>query len=259
MGAGFDFDLEVRRGAGAYICGEETALFNSIEGYRGEPRQKPPFPTDGGLFGRPTLVNNVETLANVIDIVLEGGQAFTTRGTAESTGTKLFCLSGHVAVPGVYEVEFGATVRDLLELAGGVVGELRAVLVGGAAGSFVGPDQWEAPLTFEGSRAGGFSLGSGVVVAMNSSSDLGDVTRRIAAFFRDESCGQCVPCRVGTVRQEEALHRLTVAPSNDAAAEVRLLDEIDRVMRDASICGLGHTAGSAVQSAIRLGLIGAGS
>jgi NADH-quinone oxidoreductase subunit F len=259
MGAGFDFDLEVRRGAGAYICGEETALFNSIEGYRGEPRQKPPFPTDGGLFGRPTLVNNVETLANVIDIVLEGGQAFTTRGTPESTGTKLFCLSGHVAVPGVYEVEFGATVRDLLELAGGVVGELRAVLVGGAAGSFVGPDQWEAPLTFEGSRAGGFSLGSGVVVAMNSSSDLGDVTRRIAAFFRDESCGQCVPCRVGTVRQEEALHRLTVAPSNDAAAEVRLLDEIDRVMRDASICGLGHTAGSAVQSAIRLGLIGAGS
>jgi NADH-quinone oxidoreductase subunit F len=259
MGAGFDFDLEVRRGAGAYICGEETALFNSIEGYRGEPRQKPPFPTDGGLFGRPTLVNNVETLANVIDIVLEGGQAFTTRGTPESTGTKLFCLSGHVAVPGVYEVEFGATVRDLLELAGGVVGELRTVLVGGAAGSFVGPDQWEAPLTFESSRAGGFSLGSGVVVAMNRSSDLGDVTRRIAAFFRDESCGQCVPCRVGTVRQEEALHRLTVAPSNNAAAEVRLLDEIDRVMRDASICGLGHTAGSAVQSAIRLGLIGAGS
>jgi NADH-quinone oxidoreductase subunit F len=201
----------------------------------------------------------VETLANIIDIVLEGGQAFTTRGTPESTGTKLFCVSGHVARPGTYEVEFGATVRDLIDLAGGLTGELRAVLLGGAAGSFVGPDQWDAALTFEGSRAGRFSLGSGVVVAMNHSTDLGDVTRRIAAFFRDESCGQCVPCRVGTVRQEEALHRLTVAASNNATEEVRLLDEIDRVMRDASICGLGHTAGSAVQSAIRLGLIGAGS
>ena len=210
MGQGFRFDIELRRGAGAYICGEETALFNSVEGYRGEPRNKPPFPTVAGLFGKPTVVNNVETLVNVLDVVLESGPAYARVGTTGSTGTKLFCVSGHVASPGLYEVPFGTTLRELLAKAGGVQGgkRLRAVLLGGAAGSFVTPEELDTPLTFEGARAIGASLGSGVVVAFDDTADLWDAVLRIAAFFRDESCGQCVPCRVGTVRQEEALVRL---------------------------------------------------
>jgi NADH-quinone oxidoreductase subunit F len=253
-GAGFDFDIEVRRGAGAYICGEETALFNSIEGYRGEPRQKPPFPTQAGLFGKPTVVNNVETLANIPSIVTDGGAAFARVGTKDSTGTRLFCLSGHVAVPGVYEVPFGTTLRELLDLAGGVVGTLRTILLGGAAGSFAAPDVLDLPLTFEDTRAAGVSLGSGVVMPFNDETDFTAVVHRMAGFFRDESCGQCVPCRVGTVRQEEAL--LRIATGRGDGSELALLGEIDQVMKDASICGLGHTAGTAVQSAIRLGLLG---
>jgi NADH-quinone oxidoreductase subunit F len=259
MGSGRAFDVEIRIGAGAYICGEETALFNSIEGFRGEPRNKPPFPTQAGLFGKPTVVNNVETLANVPWIVREGGDAFARIGTAESTGTKLFCLSGAVASPGVYEVEFGATLGELIELAGGASGDIAAILLGGAAGSFVRPDMADLPLTFEDTRAAGLSLGSGVVMAFPVGTDFGPVVRRIAAFFRDESCGQCVPCRVGTVRQEEALARLaTGATVGTRGDELELLADVERVMRDASICGLGQTAGTAVQSAIRLGLIGGG-
>lgn len=252
----FNFDIEVRRGAGAYICGEETALFNSLEGYRGEPRQKPPFPTTNGLFDRPTAINNPETLVNVLDIVIDGGQAYAEIGTEGSNGSKLFCLSGNVAIPGIYEVDFGATLGDLLQMAGGVVGELAAVLLGGAAGSFVGPDALDMPLTFEGSRAAGASLGSGVIMAFNTSVDMAPVVTRIAEFFRNESCGQCVPCRVGTVRQHEVLVGLSAngSGSGSAVQQVALLDDIDRAMKDASICGLGHTAATAVRSAIDLGL-----
>ncbi|MEL7157630.1 MAG: NAD(P)H-dependent oxidoreductase subunit E [Actinomycetota bacterium] len=246
----FSFDVEIRRGAGAYICGEETALFNSLEGYRGEPRQKPPFPTTHGLFGQPTAINNPETLLNVLDIVVDGGAAYAARGTDGSAGTKLFCLSGHVVRPGLYEVPFGPTLGEVLDLAGGVTGSLRAVLLGGAAGSFVGPDALDMPLTFEGVRERGASLGSGVVMAFDDTVDFAAVVARIAEFFRGESCGQCVPCRVGTTRQHELLVR-------DGPTPVALLDEIDRAMKDASICGLGHTAGAAVRSAIDLGLIGA--
>jgi NADH-quinone oxidoreductase subunit F len=253
MGEGVDFDIELRLGAGAYICGEETALFNSIEGLRGEPRNKPPFPTQMGLFGKPTVINNVETLVNVIDIVQRGGPAFAETGTAQSKGTKLFCVSGAVQKPGVYEVPFGVTLRELLEMAGGLpAGEsLRAVLLGGAAGGFVTPDELDVPLTFEGTRAIGASLGSGVVMPIADSADLQGFVSRIGAFFRDESCGQCVPCRVGTERQEEALQRLIAGrPLGAASDEVVLIGEIAEVMRDASICGLGQTAASAVQSAI---------
>ncbi len=254
LGSGFAFDIELRRGAGAYICGEETALFESIEGKRGEPRNKPPFPVEVGLFGKPTVVNNVETLANVPRIVLEGGEAFAAIGTEGSTGTKLFCLSGHVARPGIYEVEFGATLRDLIDLAGGVPGDrpIRTVLLGGAAGVFVGPDLLDMPLTFEGTRAASATVGSGVIMVFDETADLVDTLRRIARFFRDESCGQCVPCRVGSVRQEELLARLAagsrVRPRED---ELVLLREIGQAMRDASICGLGQTASSAIESALR--------
>jgi NADH-quinone oxidoreductase subunit F len=256
LGGGFSFDIEVRRGAGAYICGEETALFNSIEGKRGEPRNKPPFPVQAGLFGKPTVVNNVETLINVLDIVREGGAAYATIGTDGSTGTKLFCLSGDVVKPGVYEVPFGATLRQLLELAGGMRGgSPRTILLGGAAGSFVTEEQLDVPLTFEGTRSIGTTVGSGVIMVFGPERDLADAVVRIARFFRDESCGQCVPCRIGTVRQEELLHRLvsgrTLGTPDD---ELALFKELAQAMRDASICGLGQTAASAAESALRLGL-----
>lgn len=253
MGEGYNFDIEIRRGAGAYICGEETSLFNSIEGLRAEPRNKPPFPTTSGLFRKPTLVNNVETFVNVLDIVLYGGPAYAEIGSEGSTGTKLFCLAGHVERPGVYEVPFGATLRELIELAGGVAGgrSLQAILLGGAAGLFMTPEELDLPLTFEGARAAGATIGSGVVMLFDDTVDLADILVRIAAFFRDESCGQCVPCRVGTVRQEEALRRLVNGrPLGSVSNDLTLLTDVGLVMRDSSICGLGQTAASAVLSAI---------
>ncbi|MFJ7335170.1 NAD(P)H-dependent oxidoreductase subunit E [Streptomyces sp. NPDC101116] len=253
LGQGYAFDIEIRRGAGAYICGEETALFNSIEGYRGEPRSKPPFPVEKGLFGKPTVENNVETLVNVLPILTMGAPAYAAIGTGRSTGPKLFCVSGTVERPGVYEVPFGATLGELLALAG-VRDGLRAVLLGGAAGGFVRADETDIPLTFEGTGEAGTTLGSGVVMAFDGSVPLPRLLLRIAAFFRDESCGQCVPCRVGTVRQEEALHRIVDRTGAEAAGDVALLREVGRAMRDASICGLGQTAWNAVESAIdRLG------
>jgi NADH-quinone oxidoreductase subunit F len=246
---GTDFDVEIRRGAGAYICGEETALFNSIEGKRGEPRNKPPFPVHVGLFGKPTVVNNVETLANVPLVLREGATKFAAMGSPESTGPKLFCVSGHVTRPGLYEVPFATRLRDLLSMAG--AGRVRAVLLGGAAGAFVGPEQLDMTLTFEGTRAAGATVGSGVVMVMDDTVDLGDILSRIAEFFRDESCGQCVPCRVGTVRQEELLHRLRAGKLLGSwEDELALLKEIAQCMRDASICGLGQTASGAIETAL---------
>ncbi|MFD7483104.1 NAD(P)H-dependent oxidoreductase subunit E [Streptomyces mirabilis] len=253
LGQGYAFDIEIRRGAGAYICGEETALFNSIEGYRGEPRSKPPFPVEKGLFGKPTAENNVETLVNVLPILTRGAEAYAAIGTPGSTGPKLYCVSGSVDRPGIYELPFGATLGELLESAGVREG-LRAVLLGGAAGGFVRPDELDIPLTFEGTRAAGTTLGSGVVMAFDDTVPLPRLLLRIAEFFRDESCGQCVPCRVGTVRQEEALHRIAERRGAAVADDVALLREVGRAMRDASICGLGQTAWNAVESAIdRLG------
>jgi NADH-quinone oxidoreductase subunit F len=255
-GSDFAFDIEVRRGAGAYICGEETALFESIEGKRGEPRNKPPFPVEFGLFGKPTAINNVETLVNVLAILEAGpggGERFAAIGTEGSTGHKLFCLSGHVARPGVYEVPFGTTLAQLLELGGGVPGRpIRAILLGGAAGVFIGPEVLDTPLTFEGTRAIGATLGSGVVMVFDETADLVGTLRRIAVFFRDESCGQCVPCRVGTVRQEELLARLADGVGvRSRQEELVLLADIGRAMQDASICGLGQTASSAIESVFR--------
>src|SRR5438105_2153663 len=241
MGAGFTFDIEIRRGAGAYICGEETALFNSIEGKRGEPRNKPPFPVEAGLFGKPTLPNNVETLVNVLDIV-----------NGEFADTRLFCVSGQVLHSGVYEVAMGTPLRALIDLAGGLLPgrTMRAVLLGGAAGSFITPDQLDVPLSFDGTRAIGATLGSGAVMVFDDTADMRQVLLRIARFFRDESCGQCVPCRVGTKRQEEILERMLQAPDADGRADVMLLSDIAQAMRDASICGLGQTAANAIASGL---------
>ena len=255
LGSGKKFDIEIRSGAGAYICGEETALFNSIEGFRGEPRNKPPFPTTNGLFNEPTVVNNVETLANIPRIILNGGKAFAAEGTDQSSGTRLFCLSGRVAIPGLYEFEFGATLGEILDAAGGFSGSgnLKAVLLGGAAGNFVTPESIDLPLTFEDTRDAGVALGSGVIMAFSDADELTKTVLRIAEFFRDESCGQCVPCRVGTVRQEELLIR--VADKNSVETDISLFDDLASVMSDASICGLGHTAASAIRSALNLGLL----
>jgi NADH-quinone oxidoreductase subunit F len=250
---GESFELEVRRGAGAYICGEETALFASIEGQRGEPRQKPPFPVHSGVFGKPTGINNIETLLAVLAVVTMGGRSFAEIGTEQSSGPKLFCVSGAVTSPGVYEVPFGTTLGDLLDRAGGIRDgrEVGAILMGGAAGVFTDPSALDLPLTFEDTRAAGTTLGSGSMIFFDDHTDFGPVLRRIAKFFRDESCGQCVPCRIGTVRQEESLERFLAGVDSERAT----LDDLARVMTDASICGLGQTASSAVQSAIGLGLI----
>jgi NADH-quinone oxidoreductase subunit F len=206
-----------------------------------------------GVFGKPTVVNNVETLANVLDILVEGAAAWAATGTASSTGTRLFCVCGHVTRPGLYELPFGRTLGDVLTLAGGVAGgrPLQAILLGGAAGMFVGPESLDVRLTLEDTRAAGLTLGSGVVMAFDDSADLPDLLGRIAQFFEEESCGQCVPCRVGTVRQRELLAQLQ-SDVGFAARQDRLavLSELGQAMRDASICGLGQTASSAIESAV---------
>jgi NADH-quinone oxidoreductase subunit F len=232
------FAVQVRRGAGAYVCGEETSLFNSVEGLRGEPRAKPPFPTRVGLFGLPTVVNNVETLVGAVAVTM-----------GRDGGTKLFALSGAVAEPGLYEAPLGVSVVELIAAAGGATGEVQAVLVGGAAGKFLAADDLDRTLD-HGSDP---PMGSGAVVVFDVDADMTWVVNRIARFFRDESCGKCVPCRVGTIRQVEALERMA-AGSDELAA----LDDLAAVLRDASICGLGQLAAEAVQSALQIELIGGG-
>ena len=228
----------------------------SLAGFRGEPRNKPPFPSTHGLFGEPTAVNNPETLLNASFIVRYGADAFRRAGTEKSPGTRLFCLSGHVAHPGVYEVPMGLSLGKMIDIAGGPTGTTRAILMGGAAGSFVGPDQLDMPLTQEDTRERGTTLGSGVITLFDDSTDFGSLVRRIAGFFEGESCGQCVPCRVGVVRQREVLDEM-MARGELTDERHSLIDDMAEVMADASSCGLGHTASGAVQSAIRLGLIGA--
>ena len=250
LGSAFGFEIEIRRGAGAYICGEETALFESIEGKRGFPRIKPPFPTTHGLFGKPTVVNNVETLANVPLIIRDGSQTFRQVGTEQSPGTKLFCLSGDVARPGLYEVPFGVPLRHLLDdLAGGVVGgELQGILFGGAAGAFATQEHLDVKLTFEDLSEAGLPLGSGVVMIFNEARDMRQVLRGLAHFFADESCGKCYPCQLGTQRQYEILSEM--ANGHVLTGDVDKLTDVGWTMVDASLCGLGQTAATAVLSAI---------
>jgi NADH-quinone oxidoreductase subunit F len=253
LGTGFGFDVELRLGAGAYICGEETALFESIEGKRGFPRIKPPFPTTHGLFGQPTVINNVETLCNVPYILKHGAQAYQQIGTQKSPGTKLFCLSGDVTRPGLYEVEFGISLRYLLQdMAGGVRGgrKLQAILFGGAAGAFATPEQLDVEMSFEGLRAAGLPLGSGVVLVIDETRDLRQLLRGLGRFFAHESCGKCYPCQLGTQRQYEILQR--VADGATLPGDAERLADVGWTMSDASICGLGQTAASATLSALRL-------
>lgn len=267
LGSGFSFDIEIRVGAGAYICGEETALFESIEGKRGFPRVKPPFPTTYGLFGKPTVINNVETLCNVPLIISQGSAEYRKVGTEKSPGPKLFCVSGDVPKPGLYEVPFGVTLRELLEMAGGpsTTGrdaahldpplrangrKLQSVLFGGAAGAFATSVHLDVKMTFEDLRAVGLPLGSGVVMVFDDTRDMRDVLKRLGHFFAHESCGKCYPCQMGTQRQMEILDR--VAKKKGLPEDLIRLQDVGWTMTDASLCGLGQTAASAVLSAIQL-------
>jgi NADH-quinone oxidoreductase subunit F len=249
LGRGFSFEIELRSGAGAYICGEETALFESIEGKRGFPRLKPPYPTTHGLFGAPTVINNVETLAAAAWIVGHGSQAYRAVGTQDSPGSKLFCISGDVVEPGVVEVPYGTTLGRLLDLSGGVRGELQAVLLGGAAGAFAGPEQLDLPMSFEGLRQAGLPLGSGVVAVFNTQQDLRETLQSLARFFAHESCGKCFPCQLGTQRQLELVDRIAAGVARPE--DLRALEDVGFTMTYASLCGLGMTAGSAILSAVQ--------
>jgi NADH-quinone oxidoreductase subunit F len=252
-GSRLEFDIEMRLGAGAYICGEETALFESIEGKRGLPRIKPPFPTTHGLFGKPTVINNVETFCNVTLIFERGAAEYRKIGTDRSPGPKLFCVSGQIQKPGLYEVPFGATLRHLLfDLAGGVKHgrKLQAVFFGGAAGAFATEKDLDVILSFEHLSAAGLPLGSGAVMVFDDSADMRDVLKRIAHFFANESCGKCYPCQLGTRRQYEIIDR--VASGRPLRGDRERLLDVGGTMIDASLCGLGQTAATAVLSAMKL-------
>jgi NADH-quinone oxidoreductase subunit F len=252
QGTGWSLRIEVRRGAGAYVCGEETALMESIEGKRGFPRLRPPFPTTAGLWGRPTVINNVETLAKAPSIVMHGPRWYSDLGTRDSAGTKLFAVSGSVLRPGVYEVPFGVPLRHLVEdLAGGLAPgrSVQAILTGGAAGTFLTAEHLGTPLTFEDFKRVGGTVGAGTVMVFDDTVDLRDVLARIGAFFAHESCGKCYPCQMGTVRQAEILARIAAGDARPGDAET--LVELGRVMTDTSICGLGQAASWAIVDANR--------
>lgn len=241
MGTGTDFDVEVRHNAGAYICGEETALFEAIEGKRGFPRRKPPYPTQAGLFGKPTTINNVETLAIIPSLVLHGGEWFRQWGTDISAGFKLFCLSGHINKPGVVEAPYGLTVRELIEkFGGGFDGEPKAVLIGGAAGGFLHPDKLDTPLTHEDLRKLDLPIGSGALMVFNQSVDLWNVLEGLARFFVHECCGQCAPCRMGTKQIYNILQKI----NNDTfiPGDLQKAEKLGQTIKTTCVCGLGMTA-----------------
>ena len=227
-----DIPIEIREGAGAYVCGEESALMNSIEGKRGEARFRPPYPPESGLFGQPTIVNNVETLMNIPRIIMRGAAWFSNIGTAQSTGTKVFSVSGDVKRPGVYELALGSTLSDLLALAGAE--DVKLVQIGGATGGIVPGSMTTTPLSYE------TVLGSGAVTVLNRTRDVIDFVYRSMEFLNDESCGECTPCREGTGVMLEVLKRLK---NGDGVEEdINTLEELSRVMMDSSLCGLGQAA-----------------
>jgi NADH-quinone oxidoreductase subunit F len=251
-GGEFNCNVAVRRGAGAYICGEETALMEALEGKRGFPRLRPPFPTTHGLWGKPTVINNVETLSKIPAIIMHGGQWYSTLGTAESAGTKLFSVSGSVERPGVYEVPFGVPLRHLIyDLAGGPPAdrELLAILTGGAAGTFLKPEHLETPISYEDFKPVDGTIGAGTIIVFDETVDLRHVLSSISDFFAHESCGKCYPCQIGSQRQAEILQRIEQGQGDNADTDTLL--ELAQVMADTSICGLGQSAGWATVDAIK--------
>jgi formate dehydrogenase/NADH-quinone oxidoreductase subunit F len=252
-GSGKRLNVEVFTSPGGYILGEESALIECMEGHRGEPRNKPPFPGTYGLHGKPTLMNSVETFAHATAIARNGAAWWHAQGKGDHSGLKFFAISGHVARPGVYCVPMGTTARELLDLAGGVDGgrPLGAIQPGGASSNFIGPDKLDVELDFKSLQAAGSMLGSGALVVMAEGTDLLAAATNVLRFFRDESCGKCVPCRVGSAKAHVILDGLLKRGGGpgDVNGEVRDLDE---VMRRTSICGLGQVALGPVMSVLRL-------
>jgi NADH-quinone oxidoreductase subunit F len=250
--SGFNLDVSVHRGAGAYICGEETALMESLEGRRGQPRRKPPFPTEAGLWGKPTIVQNVETLANVPHIILRGADWYARIGTEQSKGPKVFCVSGHVNRPGNYELPLGTTLREIVyEHAGGVRlnRPLKAIIPGGASTPMLTPDMLDVPMAFETLAAAGSALGTGAVIVMDDATDMVEVTRRITKFYVHESCGECTPCRVGGWRLLEALDRL--AACQGQPGDLDKLESLTRGITGLTFCPMGTGMCDPVTSALK--------
>jgi NADH-quinone oxidoreductase subunit F len=253
LGSDWDCELIVHGGAGAYICGEETALLDSLEGRRGQPRLKPPFPAVKGLYGQPTVVNNVETLSNLPFIVNEGGATYAELGTEGSPGTRLFCVSGHVERPGTFEVALGKTgFRELLDLAGGVWRgrSLKAMQPGGGSMQILGPQHLDLPLDFKAVSEAGSSLGAGALVIMDETTCLVDVSTRLVDFYHHESCGKCLPCREGTYFESQLMHRLEAGAAS--RAELGTLASICASMDGRCFCPLGDTATWFVMSAYKM-------
>lgn len=254
MGSAFGFEVRVVRGRGSYVCGEETALLNAIEGRRGETRVRPPFPATSGLFGRPTVVNNIETLVNIPWIVREGPDAFRRLGTPTSPGTKAFCLNRGFARPGLVEAEFGCTLRDLVEGAGQGSRDgspLRAVALGGPMGSVVAPGDFDLAVDSAGLAARGIRLGHGGLVAIPASADLGEVLKGWVAFMAEESCGGCMPCAIGSRRAERMVADLVEGAGSPSHVEGKLL-ELLALMESTSLCGFGQGIPGALRDILRL-------
>jgi len=251
LGSGFDLDLSVHRGAGAYICGEETALINSLEGKRGEPRMKPPYPAQVGLWDHPTLVHNVETLANVPHIVNNGADWYHSIGTEKSTGSKLFCVSGHVREPGNYELPLGTPLRTIIEeYAGGMRGDrpLKAVIPGGASTPMLTPERLDIPMDFESLVEAGSMLGTGAIVVMEEGTCMVEVARRLMDFFAHESCGQCTPCRVGTQQLKEIL--TGIVEGRGKLDDLDLMQTICEGIVGHTLCPMGDAAVNPVLSSL---------
>jgi NADH:ubiquinone oxidoreductase subunit F (NADH-binding) len=246
-----DLHFHIHSGHGAYICGEETALLESLEGKRGQPREKPPYPTEVGLWGKPTLMQNVETIACVPSILTRGGEWFKALGKTQP-GTKLYCISGHVANPGVYEMPLGICLDELVEAAGGYIGRLKAFSPGGASSGFLPASERKRPLDFKALAEVGSMLGSAGVVILNESVDMAWASLEQLQFFERESCGQCAPCRIGTAYQRHLLDTYMSKRGQEGAKEsLSKLGKLSKEMIEGSICGLGQTASLPLTSAIQ--------
>lgn len=251
LGSGFDLDMSVHRGAGAYICGEETAMLESLEGKAGNPRLKPPYPAQVGLFGYPTLVHNIETLACIPHIILRGPEWFAGIGTAESKGPKIFSVSGHVNRPGNYELPLGTTIGEIIyEHAGGIRGgkKLKAVIPGGASTPILTAEHVDVPMAFETLAAVGSQLGTGAMIVMDETTCMVEVARRLTKFFAHESCGRCVPCRLGSRRLYEILERIEGGKGKPADLDLAL--ELSRQIDGLTFCPMGSALVNPARSTI---------
>ncbi len=252
LGTGFKFDIELRLGAGAFVCGEETALMTSIEGKRGEPRPRPPFPAVKGLFQKPTILNNVETYANVPQIILHGAEWFRSMGTEKSPGTKVFALGGKITNTGLVEVPMGTTLREVIEEIGGGIPngkKFKAAQTGGPSGGCLPAELIDTPIDFDNLIAAGSMMGSGGLIVMDEDTCMVDLAKFFLEFTVDESCGKCAPCRIGTVRMLEILTRIT--EGNGELEDLDKLEELAQYIKSASLCGLGQTAPNPVLSTLR--------